>query len=642
MNKSFTRNLLFFATTLLLLNASLSSYAGEIERVSVDSSGAEGDSSSGLNSSSSISSNGRYVAFSSGSSNLVVGDTNISSDIFVHDRNTGTTTRVSLNTGGTQGYGASSAPSLSADARYVAFHSYAHNLVAGDTNNRRDIFVHDRNTGITTRVSLSTDGTQSDGNSDIPSLSADGRYVTFVSDARNLVAGDTNNRQDIFVHDRNTGITTRVSLNTDGTEGNSRSDTPSLSEDARYVTFSSDSSNLVQGDTNSNYDIFVHDRNTGITTRVSLNTDSTEGNVSSFAPSISADGQFVAFASYADNLVAGDTNNEVDIFVHDRNTGTTTRVSLNTDGTEGNSRSDTPSLSEDGRYVTFSSVSSNLVPGDTNSEVDIFVYDRNTGITDRASLSTDSSQSDDTSSAPSLSTDGRYVTFVSDASNLVLGDTNGASDIFVTPNPLSRRTRNDFDGDGKADILWRHATTGLNYLYLMDGDSIASHGGINTIADLNWQVKGIADFNGDGKADILWRHATTGLNYLYLMNGASIASHGGINTIADLNWQVKGIADFNGDGKADILWRHATTGLNYLYLMNGASIATHGAINTLIDLDWQVKGVADFNGDGKADILLAACNHRAELSLSHERRFNCRPWCDQHPYRPRLAGQRGC
>ena len=376
-------------------------------------------------------------------------------------------------------------------------------------------------------------------------------YVVFTSLARNLVAGDTNSSTDIFVHDRNTGMTTRVSLNTDDTQGNRDSRHPSISADGRYVVFQSTATDLVSGDTNASPDIFIHDRNTSITTRVSLHTDGTEGNGSSYNSSVSADGRFIAFASFASNLVTGDTNGKSDIFIHDRNSGVTRRVNINAAGIQGNN---------------------------------------------------DSSQASFLTSTQFLSADGRYLAFPSSASNLVVGDTNSTTDIFVTPNPLPR-TRNDFDGDGKADILWRHATSDLNYLYLMNGISVASHGPINTVADFDWQIEGTNDFDGDGKTDILWRHATSGLNYLYLMDGVSISSHGLINTVADLDWQVKGIADFNGDGKADILWRHATTGSNYLYLMNGTSIASHGEINILNDLDWQVKGIADFNGDDKADIL---------------------------------------
>ena len=161
----------------------------------------------------------------------------------------------------------------------------------------------------------------------------------------------------------------------------------------------------------------------------------------------------------------------------------------------------------------------------------------------------------------------------------------------------------DFDGDGRDDVLWRNLATGENYIWLMNGWTIASGGLIRTVADQAWQVKGIGDFDGDGKADILWRNSSTGENYLYAMNGLTIASEGFLRTVADLAWQVKGIGDFNGDHKADILWRNSSTGENYLYVMNGLTIASEGYLRTVADQAWQVKGIGDFDGDGKADIL---------------------------------------
>src|SRR5437016_1922351 len=161
----------------------------------------------------------------------------------------------------------------------------------------------------------------------------------------------------------------------------------------------------------------------------------------------------------------------------------------------------------------------------------------------------------------------------------------------------------DFDGDGRDDVLWRNLATGENYIWLMNGWTIASGGLIRTVADQAWQVKGIGDFDGDGKADILWRNAAAGENYLWPMNGLTIASVGFLRTVADLAWQVKGIGDFNGDHKADILWRNSSTGENYLYVMNGLTIASEGYLRTVADQAWQVKAVGDFNGDGKADIL---------------------------------------
>ncbi|PKN65255.1 MAG: hypothetical protein CVU57_11495, partial [Deltaproteobacteria bacterium HGW-Deltaproteobacteria-15] len=304
------------------------------DRVSVSSDGSEGNGSSVY---SSISADGRYVAFQSTASNLVSGDTNGKDDIFVHDRQTGATTRVSVSSGGLEGNGFSNGrPSISADGRYVAFQSTASNLVSGDTNGKYDIFVHDRQTGATTRVSVSSNGSEGNSNSYSPSISSDGSYVAFDSNASNLVPGDTNENYDIFVHERQTGATSRVSVGSDGSEGNGRSSNPSISADGRYVAFNSDAGNLVPVDTNGDYDVFVHDRQTGATSRVSVSSDGSEGNSYSLFPVISADGRYVAFASNAGNLVPGDTNGIYDIFVHDRQTGATSRVSVSSDGSEGN------------------------------------------------------------------------------------------------------------------------------------------------------------------------------------------------------------------------------------------------------------------------------------------------------------------
>ena len=347
------------------------------------------------------------------------------------DSTTGTTTRVSVASDGEQGNSSSYDSSISADGRYVAFESSASNLVSGDTNGAYDVFVHDRQTGQTTRVSVASDGSQGNDGSEDPSISADGRYVAFVSYASNLVSGDTNVDADVFVHDRQTGQTTRVSIASDGNQGNGECWYTSISADGRYVAFDSWASNLVSGDTNGTRDVFAHDRQTGQTTRVSVASDGNQGNSWSYYPSISADGRYVAFYSWASNLVSGDTNDEHDIFVHDRQTGQTTRVSVASDGSQGNGSPYQPSISADGRYVAFHSYASNLVSGDTNGAWDVFVHDRQTGQTTRVSVASDGSQGNDWSLRPSISADGRYVAFMSSASNLVSGDTNGAYDVFV-------------------------------------------------------------------------------------------------------------------------------------------------------------------------------------------------------------------
>ncbi len=285
---------------------------------------------------------------------------------------------VSVASDGVQGNDNSRFPSISANGRYVAFYSIASNLVNGDTNGSQDIFVHDRQSGSTTRLSVASDGTQANDSSWGTSVSADGRYVAFDSLASNLVGGDTNGEVDIFVHDRQAGATSRVSVASDGTQANDSSYSSSISDDGRYVAFSSYAQNLVSGDTNGLPDIFVHDRQTGTTSHVSVASDGTHGNSGSYGPSISADGAFVAFHSDANNLVSGDTNDTFDVFMHDLQTGATNRVSVASDGTQGDYSSGDPSISADGRYVAFSSYAQNLVSGDTNGSEDVFVHDRGT------------------------------------------------------------------------------------------------------------------------------------------------------------------------------------------------------------------------------------------------------------------------
>ena len=416
---------------LLLVTLQIASAApGDIELVSVDSSGNQGNSNSYVPS---ISGDGRFVAFESTASNLVSGDTNGTADIFVHDRQTGTTSRVSVDSSGSQGNAASLNPSISGDGRFVAFRSVASNLVSGDTNGNYDVFVHDRQTGTTSRVSVDSSGNEGNSASSDPSISSDGRFVAFTSFASNLVSGDTNSAFDIFVHDRQTGTTSRVSVDSSGNEGNSASSDPSISSDGRFVVFGSFASNLVSGDTNGIYDVFVHDRQTGTTSRVSVDSSGSQGNDLSYNPSISDDGRFVAFGSTASNLVSGDSNGKYDVFVHDRQTGTTSRVSVDSSGNQGNNHSYYPSISGDNRFVAFYSDASNLVSGDTNSFGDTFVHDRQTGTTSRISVDSSGNEGNSISNNenPSISGDGRFVAFTSYASNLVSGDTNGLPDIFV-------------------------------------------------------------------------------------------------------------------------------------------------------------------------------------------------------------------
>lgn len=407
-------------------------------RVSVGSGGIQANGASFFTPA--VSRDGRLVVFRSQATNLVANDTNGLQEVFVHDRATATTTRVSVSSNGAQATGASFDPAIAADGRFVAFNSDATNLVTNDTNDRRDLFVRDLTTATTTRVSLSSGGAQANNGCGNPALSADGRFVAFSSSATNLVTNDTNATSDIFVRDRTTGTTTRVSVRSGGTQatgGNSAR--PALSADGQIVAFDSDATNLVTNDTNAQRDIFVHDRTTGTTTRVSVRSNGAQavGGVS-FMGGISGDGRIVAFGSDATNLVAGDTNGGGDVFAHDRTTGATTRVSVGPGGAQatfsGTFGSGDNRLSEDGRFVVFESVATNLVANDNNGLTDIFLHDRTTGITTRASVRSDGTQATGAGGSsfdPSVSGDGRFVAFSSAATNLVANDSNALRDIFV-------------------------------------------------------------------------------------------------------------------------------------------------------------------------------------------------------------------
>ena len=397
-----------------------------------------------------ISTDGRFIAFESGASNLVSDDTNDNCtvgntvvncpDIFVYDAQKHKIVRVSVASDGTESNGWSQSPSISGDGQRVAFASAANNLVSDDTStscpsadNCTDIFVHDSMTGQTTRVSVASDGTQANDASLNPVISANGRYVAFTSYANNLVADDTNGEPDVFVHDIQTGETTRVSVASDGTQSNGPSGerAASISANGRFIALDSRADNLVSDDTNdcggwSCADIFVHDLQTGETTRVSIATNGTQGNGWSGGQSLAADGLAIAFASDSNNLVADDTNDETDIFLRDLVANTTTRVSVVSDGSQMEARSSAPHLSADGRHVSFQSIPKGALanPPSEAFEIDLYVHDMQTGETEQLFGSSEDA------SAPVLSGDGRFATFGAD-DRIDVPDTNDARDIFI-------------------------------------------------------------------------------------------------------------------------------------------------------------------------------------------------------------------
>jgi len=390
-----------------------------------------------------ISTGGRFVAFESGASNLVGGDTNGVSDIFLRDRTYGRTFRVSVGpinpaTGkAIQANGPShSARGVTPDGRFVVFESFATNLAGNDFNGTWDVFERDRSARKTYLISVTPGGQSGNGPSADPVVSDNGCVVAFESSATNLVGNDSNGAvTDVFVRNRCTDTMTLASVSSGEATGNASSSDPSISGDGNHVAFESLASTLVSGDTNGISDIFVRNLGSGTTTRVSVNSGEAQAASSvagSYSASISWDGNHVGFESFAGNLVPNDSNNTWDVFVRDLSSGTTSRVSLNSGEVQGNGESADPALSSDGRYVAFESAATNFTPNDNNARVDVFVRDRVTGVIIGASLAVSgASTGNAAASDPSITADGQYVAFEGEASNLVPNDTNGHTDAFV-------------------------------------------------------------------------------------------------------------------------------------------------------------------------------------------------------------------
>jgi Tol biopolymer transport system component len=376
----------------------------------------------GVSSTASVSANGRYVAFESAADNLVANDTNDNSDVFLRDRKAGTTRRMSLGPQGVQGNGPSRGAIVAPGGRYVGFSSLATNLAGNDTNGHWDAFVRDRGAKTTERVSIGSAGAEGNNDSFLWAMSEGGRFVALVSDASNLVTGDTNAAPDVFVRDRQANTTTRVSVATGGGQANGTSTGVGMSANGRFVAFESDASNLVAGDTNGVRDIFLRDLRTGTTALVSRGQGGLPANGISFDAAISANGRYVVYHSEATNLAPGSTI--AGVFIYDRQTGATERVPRSDDGSA-------PVVSSDGRFVAFYSGADTIVSGDTNETNDVFLRDRVRSTTRLLSVALGGGVDNDSSEAPAISADGSTVAFESQASNLVPKDTNKARDIFA-------------------------------------------------------------------------------------------------------------------------------------------------------------------------------------------------------------------
>ena len=388
----------------------------------------------------SISADGNLIVFNSGSTQLGGGKTNFNIvDIFVYNRQLNTFVVASRANSGAEANGSSDQGKISADGRYVVFISGATNLVTGDTNGHADIFVRDLGTNTTSRVNVSSTGEQANNFSNHPSISADGRFVLFMSWATNLTPVDLNGTgSDVFVHDRLTGTTTAVSNTPNGFGSTMTAADASqmISADGRYAIFEGRQqlpSGLASG-------VFVRDLVLGVSTLVSVRSDATPAVGSMIAGSISADGRVVSFSSFHSGPTNLDpTGGGIEVYVHNRQSGVTKRVSVASDGTgsgnvAGESRALPNALSADGRFVVFKSLSSTLVPGDTNNSYDVFVHDMVTSKTVRVNVADNGSQGTTANREyhrQAISADGRFIAFQNLANLLVPADNNSADNAFV-------------------------------------------------------------------------------------------------------------------------------------------------------------------------------------------------------------------
>jgi hypothetical protein len=413
-----------------LLTVATAAYAQPptTERASVSSAGKEGNS----HSTNCDVTDARVVAFDSAASNFVRDDFNDQIDVFVSEAPGGETTRVSVRPDGGRPQAYTEFPRLSDGGRFVAFHGYTYDLRRGGNRNRRlTVFLHDRKTGRTRRASDRSDGTRAFGHSYDASISASGRFVAFTSDAPNVaMKGDENGVPDVFVHARKTRKTNRVSLSRSLGDPDHESGDPDISADGRYVAFTSFATNLIRNDANRETpDIFVYDRERRRTELVSMTSEGEQSSGYNDNPAISEGGRLVSFTAYS-SLDESDVNGVADVYAHDRRTGSTQLVSRG-DAGPGDATSDYSSISDDGRYVAFLSPASNLVVGDTNGEADVFLRDLVEQTTTRVSVGHEEQQANDAAWGPAISGDGRFVCWSSEADNLVPNDTNEASDVFV-------------------------------------------------------------------------------------------------------------------------------------------------------------------------------------------------------------------
>jgi subtilisin family serine protease len=378
----------------------------------------------------SLSTNGQWVAYLSAATNLVSGVTTTNKLVYVHDRTTRLNTLISRANSGALPNADCANVHISGNGRYVVFDSAASNLIAGDSNGVSDVFLYDRNTGQLELISKAG-AASGNGASDFAGISDDGRYVVFASSASNLVTGDSNGYRDIFVRDRQLATTARVSISSTGAQADYTSDLPSISGDGRYVTFLSGADNLVTDTYFPAYHLYLRDRTGNTTVRLSKTAANAPGAGNCGFSSLSSDGRYIAFESMATNLVTGDTNQRQDIFLKDRVSGSLSRISLGNTGTQADDDCWGPFVAANGRHIFFYSAAASLCEQDDDSALESFDYDRLTGKLSRLTYNGAGETGFDNSFTPTASADGKVMVFSSWAWNLVPGDGNGAADVFV-------------------------------------------------------------------------------------------------------------------------------------------------------------------------------------------------------------------
>ncbi len=590
-----------------------------------------------------ISPDGTKVLYDT-SAPIAPNDSGTNNDVLIKNLADGSILDVSTTASGAVADGDSDNESFSSDATKIVFRSSADNLVSGDTNGHRDIFVKDLATGAVTLVSTSASGALGNGDVAVCAFSPDGTKVFFVSNASNLVAGDTNGSADIFVKDLVSGAITRVSTSSTGAQGSDASDLfvpKGISPDGSKIVFRSYASNLVPGDTNNLGGIYMKNLKTGAVTRIDVAADGSLGTNGSVISSgvFSPDGTKVLFASTADNLVPGDTA-DADVFIKDLVTGAVTLVSSDSSGVKGNGGSFDASFSPDGRYVTFVSSASNLVPGDTNGVDDVFVKDLLTGSVTRVSVDESGLQLDQQSLYPKFFPASDKILFLTGES-LDDADISNAADYYIASiarvtggsDTLLGGAGNDLltggagddaldGGPGLDKAFYSAARSAYSIVRNADGTTtVSGPDGTDTLRHVEQLVfsdqtvaigtVAPADANGDGFSDIFWQN-TSGQAAIWTLNGLTQTGGATVGGNPGPTWHLKATGDFDGDGKADILWQN-DSGQAAIWTMDGLTQTGGATVGGNPGPTWHVKAAADFNGDGKADILWQNDNGQAAI-----------------------------